>query len=107
MTEGERAIRYLGPDGHMAFQLLKGSDIPNVDVIVGTPPQVKQGAVDEIQMFMQYAQIPSPSLRRVVAKRIGLGATEIAEIESELMAQMMPQGAKKPSLSALVGSDLT
>lgn len=85
----ERAIRYLGPDGHMAFQLLKGSDIPNVDVIVGTPPQVKQGAVDEIQMFMQYAQVPSPALRRVIAKRIGLGATEIAEIESELMAQML------------------
>lgn len=92
----ERAIRYLGPDGQMAFQLLKGSDIPNVDVIVGTPPQVKQGAVDEIQMFMQYAQIPSPALRRVVAKRIGLGVTEIAEIESELMAPPMPPGGMPP-----------
>ena len=31
-----RAIRYLGPDGTMGFELLKGSDIPNVDVVVGT-----------------------------------------------------------------------
>ena len=91
-----RAIRYLGQDGQMAFQLLKGSDIPNVDVIVGTPPMVKQGALEEINALMQWSQIPVPSVRRIVARRLGLAPSEVAEVEAELMAPPMPPGGQLP-----------
>lgn len=79
-----RAIRYLGDDGVMQFQLLRGSDIPNVDVIVGTPPQIKQGAIDEVNALTQWAQIPIPSVRRIVARRLNLSPSEVAEVEAEL-----------------------
>ncbi len=91
-STSERAIRYLGPDGQMGFQLLKGSDIPNVDVIVGTPPTVKQGALDEISALLQWSQIPVPSVRRIVARRLGLSPSEVAEVEAELSQPQQPQG---------------
>ena len=92
-SSSARAIRYLGPDGTMGFQLLKGSDIPNVDVSVGTPPQIKQGAIDEVQALTQWAQIPIPSVRRIVARRLNLAPSEVAEVEAELMAAQAPPGA--------------
>jgi len=100
-----RSIRYLGPDGLMGFQLLKGSDIPNVDVIVGTPPTVKQGALDEVNAIMQYAQVPSPALRRILARRLGLSPSEVAEIEAEMTAMppQMPQTGAVPAFAAPQG----
>ncbi|HTF39011.1 MAG TPA: hypothetical protein VK754_00265 [Propionibacteriaceae bacterium] len=86
-----RAIRYLGDDGAMQFQLLRGSDIPNVDVVVGTPPQIKQGAIDEVNALTQWAQIPIASVRRIVARRLNLSPSEVAEVEAELSAQQQPQ----------------
>ena len=85
-----RAIRYLGQDGVMQFQLLRGSDIPNVDVIVGTPPQIKQGAIDEVNALTQWSQIPIPSVRRIVARRLNLSPSEVAEVEAELSAPQTP-----------------
>jgi hypothetical protein len=86
----ERAIRYLGNDGATQFQLLRGSDIPNVDVIIGTPPQIKQGAIDEISALTQWAQIPIASVRRIVARRLNLSPSEVAEVEAELSAPPPP-----------------
>lgn len=85
-----RAIRYLGADGTMGFHLLKGSDIPNVDVVVGTPPIVKQGALDEVQAINQWAQVPSPAVRRLLARRLGLNPSEVAEVEAELSGGQIP-----------------
>lgn len=105
----ERAIRYLGDDGNMQFQLLRGSDIPNVDVVVGTPPQIKQGAIDEIGALTQWAQIPVPALRRIVARRLNMSPSEVAEVEAELSAPPMPPGAPgtngqpMPDMSAAMG----
>ena len=90
-STAERAIRYLGDDGVMQFQLLRGSDIPNVDVVIGTPPQVKQGAVDEINALMQWSQIPLTSVRRILARRLNIAPSEVAEVEAELSAP--PPGA--------------
>ena len=90
----ERAIRYLGEDGVMQFQLLRGSDIPNVDVIVGTPPQIKQGAIDEISALQALANTPLASLRRIIARRVHLAPNEVAEIEAEIAAQQ--QGPPAP-----------
>ncbi len=107
-----RAIRYLGDDGAMKFQMLRGSDIPNVDVVVGTPPQIKQGALDEVGALTQWAQIPIASLRRIVARRLNLAPSEVAEVEAELSAPQMPpggppgggmNGAPMPDLSAATG----
>lgn len=109
-----RVIRYLGQDGAVGFQLLKGSDIPNVDVIVGTPPQIKQGAIDEVQAISQWSQIPSSAVRRIVARRLGLPPSEVAEVEAEIMqAQMqqaqpggpaaLQQGQPPPDLAAMFG----
>ena len=109
-----RAIRYLGNDGVMGFQLLRGSDVPNVDVIVGTPPQIKQGAIDEIQALTQWSQIPLASARRIVARRLNLAPSEVAEVEAELQAQQqgppggapgggMQNGMPMPDLSAATG----
>lgn len=97
-----RAVRYLGPDGNTAFQLLKGSDIPNVDVVVGAPPQIKQGAIDEIQAMLQWSQIPIPALRRVVARRLNLTPSEVSEVEAELMAQQQAMaGPPQPGPGAM------
>lgn len=81
-----RAIRYLGDDGAMQFQLLRGSDIPNVDVVVGTPPQIKQGAIDEINALSKLAEVKLASLRRIIARRVNLSPSEVSEIEAELSA---------------------
>lgn len=105
----QRAIRYLGDDGNPSFQLLRGSDIPNVDVVVGTPPQIKQGAIDEIQALTQYAQVPFASLRRIIARRLNLSPSEVAEMEAELSAPPMPpgggmqNGSPVPDLTAAMG----
>jgi hypothetical protein len=108
-----RAVRYLGDDGVMQFQLLRGSDIPNVDVIIGSPPSIKQGAIDEIAALQQWAQIPSTSVRRIVARRLNLSPSEVAEVEAELSAaQQMPgqpppggmqNGTPMPDFSAAQG----
>lgn len=104
-----RAIRYLGDDGALKFRLLRGSDIPNVDVVVGTPPQIKQGAIDEVNALAQWAQTPIPSLRRIIARRLNLSPSEVAEVEAELSAQQPPaappggmqqNGTPIPSFSA-------
>ena len=110
-----RAIRYLGQDGQMEFQLLKGSDIPNVDVVVGTPPQIKQGAIDEVQALMTYSQIPLASMRAIAAKKLGLSASEVQQIEADIQkqqalaaqaqmqAQGPPQGQPPPQMAAAFG----
>jgi len=92
-----RAIRYFDQAGAVQFQLLRGADIPNVDVIVGTPPQIKQGAIEEISALTQLAQVPLASLRRIIARRINLAPAEVAEIEAELMAAQMPP-AEQPGM---------
>jgi len=86
----EKVVRYLGEDGRMQFQLLRGEDIPNVDVVVGAPPTMKQGAVEEIQNLIQWAQTPSPALRQILAKRLNLSPSEVAAVEQEMAMQMAP-----------------
>ena len=108
-----RAVRYFGQNGAVGFQLLRGSDIPNVDVIVGTPPQIRQGAIEEVNAIMQWVQIPIASARRIVAQKLNLAPSEVAEVEAELAAarqaqtQMPPPGGPggqpMPDMSAAMG----
>lgn len=82
-----RAIRYLGDDGAVQFQMLRGEDIPNVDVVVGTPPSIRQGALDEVEVIARWAREPNPAVRRMLARRLNIPATEVAEIEASLAMQ--------------------
>ena len=80
-----------GPEANQALQLLRAERGPNVDVIVGVTPTVKQGAIEEIKAMAEWATLPYAALRAEAAPRIGVSMKTLAAIEMEIQQQMQMQ----------------
>lgn len=85
-TDVARAVRYLGPEGKVIIEMLSGMDIPNVDVIVTAQPKMRSSNIDRFRVLQQWAQLPSPALRRIGARELNIPTSDVVQVEMELAA---------------------
>ena len=84
-----RATRFFGQDGRYKVELLKGADIPNMDVVVTNSPTLSVMNSEQLRAFKEFASAP-PQLRRSLAKLLNIPPQTVREIEEEerRMAEM-------------------
>lgn len=81
-----------GPEAGQALTLLRAEVGANVDVIVGSPPAIKQGAVDELRALQEWDQLQNPALRRIAARKLGISPADEAQVEMERQKLMQTMG---------------
>lgn len=94
-TTAARAVRYLGPDGNMVVDKLRGADVATVDVIVTASPQIRQAHMDQFQSFSQWAAMPPP-LRRLAAEMLNIPLSKVGQLEAEEAKAAQTQGPPVP-----------
>lgn len=90
-----RAVRMFGDDGKMKVELLKGADIPNMDVVVTNSPTLSVLNSEQLRAFKEFASAP-PQLRRSLARLLSIPPQVVREIEEEEQKLMQMQSGMSP-----------
>ena len=108
-----RATRHFGPEGKMIVERLKGTEIPNVDVVVTAQPKMKAAHLEQFKTFAQWASLPPP-IRRIAAKQLNIPISMVMELELEeqqmaqqqMMSAQQPQGPSAPGMNGLPSPEM-
>lgn len=93
----QRHVRFRGKTGKLEWALIRGIDMPDVDVVCSAGPVLSNVRQEEIQAVQDLAAMP-PALRRIAGRSMGIDETlmdELDEAQKE-MAAMMPSAPGKP-----------
>lgn len=80
-----RAVRWVGPDGAVSLQHMKGDDIPNADVLVAATPSIKAAKSEEWAAFQQWLQLGQvdPAAQLVGGQFLGIPPSMIRQYQAE------------------------
>lgn len=90
----KRLQRMYPQEGPAIFKMLRGLDMPGVDVVVEAEPRIKDVDQQEVEALIKVLSSPPPMMK-VLAKKYGLSPADITEYLAGMEA-FQKQNAPKP-----------
>lgn len=85
-----RWVRFLGPEGQMAYEYFSGADLVDVDVEIQGDQTFRAVQTAELELYAQWFNM-SPPQQRLVGRKMNLTPTEVFQFQQDQMQWMAAQ----------------